>query len=269
MKKIITLILSAVMLATCAVSFASCGKKEASQETTTDTKKDFVIGITYYEPMNYLKDDGELTGFETEFARAVCEKLNLNPVFKEIDWNSKEVELNSKTIDCIWNGLTITDERKETMTISNPYMENKQVIVVKSENVDKYSDAANFKDANVVAEAGSAGEDAVKDNSVFAEAVYTPVDLQSKTLMEVKSGTADIAVLDYVASIGMIGDGTDYSDLSVVDAFEFSPEQYGIAFRKDDTETCDKFNDAIKALMEDGTVEKIATEYKLESLLVK
>lgn len=101
-------------------------------------KGTLVIGITYFEPMNYLDDNNELTGFETEFAKAVCEILGVTPVFQEISWNSKEMELNGKTIDCIWNGLTIDDERLETMQISKPYMNNKQVMVVKTENVDKY-----------------------------------------------------------------------------------------------------------------------------------
>lgn len=101
-------------------------------------KGTLVIGITYFEPMNYLDDNNELTGFETEFAKAVCEILGVTPVFQEISWNSKEMELNGKTIDCIWNGLTIDDERQETMQISKPYMNNKQVMVVKTENVEKY-----------------------------------------------------------------------------------------------------------------------------------
>ena len=97
-----------------------------------------MIGITYFEPMNYIDENNELTGFETEFAKAVCEIIGVTPVFQEISWNSKEMELNAKNIDCIWNGLTITPERQETMEISKPYMNNKQVLVVKSENVDKY-----------------------------------------------------------------------------------------------------------------------------------
>ena len=101
-------------------------------------KGTLVIGITYFEPMNYIDENNELTGFETEFAKAVCEILGVTPVFQEISWTAKETELNAKNIDCIWNGLTITPERQETMEISKPYMNNKQVLVVKTENVDKY-----------------------------------------------------------------------------------------------------------------------------------
>ena len=246
------------MLMGMTVLFSSCNKKE-----------EFVIGITYFEPMNYFDDNGELVGFETEFAKAVCEKLGLEPKFQEIDWNTKETELNSGAIDCIWNGMTITDERKENMGISEPYMQNKQVLVVKAENLEKFSDAANYAGAKIVAESKSAGEEVATADELFKDSVFTAVDTQAKTLMEVKSGTADAAILDYVASIGMIGEGTDYDMLTVVDKYEFSPEQYGIAFRKDDNEMREKFQKAIDELMEDGTIEKIAKKYKLDSLLVK
>ena len=246
------------MLMGMTVLFSSCNKKE-----------EFVIGITYFEPMNYFDDNGELVGFETEFAKAVCDKLGLEPKFQEIDWNTKETELNSKAIDCIWNGMTITDERKENMGISEPYMQNKQVLVVKAENLEKFSDAANFAGAKIVAESKSAGEEVATTDELFKDSVFTAVDTQAKTLMEVKSGTADAAILDYVASIGMIGEGTDYDMLTVVDKYEFSPEQYGIAFRKDDNEMREKFQKAIDELMADGTIEKIAKKYKLDSLLVK
>ena len=94
-------------------------------------KGELIIGITYFAPMNYLNDNQELVGFETEFAKAVCEKLGVNAKFQEISWNAKETELAAKNIDCIWNGMTITEERLENMSISIPYMENKQVKVVK------------------------------------------------------------------------------------------------------------------------------------------
>lgn len=94
-------------------------------------KGELVIGITYFAPMNYENEDGELVGFETEFAKAVCEKLGVKAKFQEISWAAKETELAAKNIDCIWNGMTITPEREENMSISIPYMQNKQVKVVK------------------------------------------------------------------------------------------------------------------------------------------
>ncbi len=108
----------------------------AQAETDSDyqyvtEKGSLIIGITYFAPMNYEDENGELIGFETEFAKAVCEKLGVEPVFQEISWNAKETELAAKNIDCIWNGMTITPERVENMSISIPYMQNKQVKVVK------------------------------------------------------------------------------------------------------------------------------------------
>lgn len=95
-------------------------------------KGELVIGITYFAPMNYQNEDGELIGFETEFAKAVCAELGVNAKFQEISWAAKETELAAKNIDCIWNGMTITPEREENMSVSIPYMQNKQVKVVKS-----------------------------------------------------------------------------------------------------------------------------------------
>ncbi|MGN1345847.1 MAG: transporter substrate-binding domain-containing protein [Eubacteriales bacterium] len=258
MKKMISVLMALAMLCTGIALFSSCGSKE-----------EFVIGITYFEPMNYFDENNQLTGFETEFAKAVCDKLGLTPKFQEIDWSAKETELNSGNIDCIWNGMTITPEREETMGISNPYMENKQVLVVKAENVALYSDSANLAGANFCAEEGSAGEEVVTTNELFAGAEYTSVSTMAMALMEVAAGTSDGCVIDFVTCIGMIGEGTDYAGLSVVDAYEFSPEYYGIAFRKDDVDTVDKFNKAIAELMADGTIDKIAAKYKLDGQLVK
>lgn len=260
MKKLISIITAAAMLCAGAMMFTSCGDSEDNE---------FVIGITYFEPMNYFDENNQLTGFETEFATAVCEKLGLTPKFQEIDWSAKETELNAGNIDCIWNGMTVTDERRETMGLSNSYMENKQVLVVKTENVETYSDSANLAGISICAEEGSAGEEVVTENEIFANSDYVSVSTMATALMEVAAGTSDGCVIDFVTSIGMIGEGTDYAGLSVVETYEFSPEYYAIAFRKNDTETIDKFNNAIAELMNDGTIASIAAKYKLDSLLIK
>lgn len=260
MKKLISIITAAAMLCAGAMMFTSCGDSEDNE---------FVIGITYFEPMNYFDENNQLTGFETEFATAVCEKLGLTPKFQEIDWSAKETELNAGNIDCIWNGMTVTDERRETMGLSNSYMENKQVLVVKTENVETYSDSANLAGISICAEEGSAGEEVVTGNEIFANSDYVSVSTMATALMEVAAGTSDGCVIDFVTSIGMIGEGTDYAGLSVVETYEFSPEYYAIAFRKNDTETIDKFNNAIAELMNDGTIANIAAKYKLDSLLIK
>ncbi len=264
MKKILSTLIAS---ATAVAMLAGC-TSSATDLAYIEEKGEMVIGITYFEPMNYMDENGVLTGFETEFAQAVCEKMGVKPIFQKIDWDSKEVELNAKTIDCIWNGMTITDERKENMDISVAYMENKQVMVTKAENADKYKDAADLAGATVVAEKKSAGEDVAKSDTFFTKANYVSVDSQAKALLEVKSGTADIAVIDYVMSIGTIANGTDYADLKVIDDKGFAPEQYGIAFRKNSPETTKKVNDAIQQLANEGVLEEIAAKYELQDLII-
>ena len=128
--------------------------------------------------------------------------------------------------------------------------------------------AKSVAGASVVAEAGSAGEELATGDAYFADATFTPVDSMAKALMEVESGTADIAIVDYVTSIGSIGEGTDYADLKVVEGKDFSPEEYGIAFRKG-SDLTEAVNAVIAELMADGTMDKIGKAYKLDQLLVK
>lgn len=265
MKKTVTTIVLAVLIAG-TLLLAGCASK--TDWAYLEDKGKMTIGITLFAPMNYEDDNGEMTGFETEFAEAVCEKLGLEAEFQVISWTTKETELNSKNIDCIWNGMTINAERQETMDISIPYMRNKQIMVVKSENAAKYVDAASVAGAKVVAEQESAGEEVATTDAMFADAEYIPVDSQAKALLEVLSGTADIGVIDYVMSIGSIGAGTDFESLAVVENVEFAPEEYGIAFRKDSPQTLEKVNDAITQLAEEGTLAQISAKYKLEELLI-
>lgn len=288
MKKIIAFMMAGLMTAT---ALAGCGgsgeKKESATEAATkaatadtaatadsagedwtylESKGNLVIGITYFEPMNYMDENNELTGFETDFAKAVCEELKLEPKFQEIDWDSKEIELKTKSIDCIWNGLTITPERQENMDISVPYMENKQVMVCNKDKVAQF--AESVEGASVVAESGSAGEDVAKEDEFFKGADYQPVQSQSTALLEVKAGTADIAIIDFVMSKGTIREDSDFADLAVVEEKTFSPEQYGIALRKNSAVTLEKLNAAIKAVYDSGKLKEIADKYNLADLLI-
>lgn len=265
MKRIIAFILAALM---CAAAFTACAKKPKEDFEYIKDKGEMIIGITLFAPMNYKDDGGELIGFETEFAEAVCEKLGLTPKFQVINWTAKETELSAKSIDCVWNGMTIDEERASNMDISVPYLMNKQVMVVKAENVEKYSDLKNIAGASVVAEKKSAGETVAQTDEAFKDANYTAVDTQAKVLMEIAAGTADIGVIDYVMTIGSIGEGTDYAGLAVVEAVDFAEEEYGIAFRKNSPETLEKVNKAIQDLADEGTLKEIAGKYKLEDLLL-
>ena len=227
------------------------------------------IGITYFEPMNYFDDNGELTGFETEFATAVCEKLGVTPEFVEINWDSKIMELQAQTIDCIWNGMTITPELQEALTISDPYIKNYQVVVIRSDNADVYTSTADLVGKTVEAEAGSAGEAAIigegADESL-KQAEYISAAKQTDTLLEVKTGAAAAAVLDFVLAGAMVGQG-DYSDLMIIPDLQLSVEEYGVGFRKD-SDAAEKVNEAMQALIEDGTLNTLAEKYDLAELLL-
>lgn len=226
-------------------------------------KGNFVAGITLFEPMNYYDENGELTGFETEFTKAVCEKLGVEAKFQEIEWDKKEIELNAKTIDAIWNGLTVTEERKENMAFSKSYVRNKQVVVIKVDNKDKYTDEASMAGASCAAESGSAGQTAIETSDVLSKNEFIGSSAQKDVLLEVKSGTVELGVLDYVMAKASIGEGTDYNDLMIVEGVELAPEEYAIGMRKGDTETVEKVNGAIDELVADGTLKALAEKYGL------
>lgn len=229
-------------------------------------KGEVVVGITYYEPMNYFDENGELVGFETEFTKAVCEKLGVTPVFQEIEWEKKEVELQSKAIDLIWNGLTVTEDRKENMAFSKTYLNNKQVIIVKTENADKYTDTASMAGTSIAFESGSAGEDAAKADETLAGCELIGCSAQKDALLEVKAGTADLGILDYTLAKASIGEGTDYADMQILDSVELASEQYAVGVRLEDTETLAKINNAIDELAQDGTLLDIAKKYGVDDI---
>ena len=234
-------------------SAAPTGSQTPAAESDLDYVKGngvLKIGYTLFEPMNYLGEDGELTGFETEFATAVCAKLGVEPKFVEINWDAKLLELESKNIDCIWNGMTITPELQEAISISDPYIKNYQVVVIRAADADKYTSTESLAGANLDAEAGSAGE----------------VVKQTDALLEVKSGAADAAVMDFVLANTLVGTG-DYSDLMVIPDLELSVEEYGIGFRQGSDLTA-AVNQAMQELIDDGTLNELAVKYELADLLL-
>jgi len=257
MKKLVSLLLAVAMTA---MVLAGCGAAATDWEYI-DKKGTLVIGITYYEPMNYFGEDGNLTGFDTEFAQAVCAELGVEPVFQEIDWNQKEVELKSKSIDCIWNGLTVTEERKENMAFSSSYVENKQVVVIQKANADKYTGLDTLVNLKVCAEKASAGESAIQADSNLSTNEYVAVGAQRDALLEVKSGTCDACVIDYVLAKAVISEDTDYSDLMIVEGVELAQEEYAIGFRLEDVETVAKVNEVIAKLLSDGTLAALGEKY--------
>lgn len=230
-------------------------------------KGELVIGYTLFEPMNYLDENGDLIGFETEFAKAVCEKLGVQPVFQEINWDTKVIELDAKTIDCIWNGMTINEELKQNISISDPYIKNMQVVVIRSADAGVYTSTSSLAGKTVAAEIGSAGETAIQADENLSQASYVGVNKQTDALVEVKAGTSDAAVMDYVLTNATIGEGTDFEDLTTIPGAELSVEEYGIGFRKGSTVT-EKVNQAMQELIEDGSLNALAERYGLAEQLI-
>ncbi|MDR0518667.1 MAG: transporter substrate-binding domain-containing protein [Clostridiales Family XIII bacterium] len=226
------------------------------------------IGITIFAPMNYRDDDGKLVGFDTEFSEAVCEKLGVEPEFIEIDWDMKAVELKAKNIDCVWNGFTVRDDLRKEILFSDSYMKNMQVAVIRAKDESKYKTLEDMAGASIVAEQESAGEKAVTaTDSALYEAPYTAVSKQTDALMEVKAGTADIAVIDYTMAKSMVGEGTNYSDLMIAPGVELAPEEYAVGFRID-SDIAPELNKFLKELTEDGTLDEIAEKYDLTASLI-
>ena len=204
MKKLLAILLALVT----ALSLCACSKSGSKDGSDLDyIKKNgkLVIGYTVYAPMNYTDDDGNFVGFDTELATAVCKKLGVTPEFVEIDWNTRYTELAAKSIVCVWNGMTLTQE-------------------------------------------------------ILDQTACTQAYAQPDCLMEVKAGTADAAILDLTLASAMIGEGTDYADLVIVD--ELNAEEYGVAFRKgsDVAAAVDAIFDELKA---DGTMADLAQKYGL------
>ena len=273
MKKLISMALAAGM----AVSLAACGGAASSAPaadssaaaSTTEAAADsdlayiqgkgkMTIGYTVYEPMNYTDADGNFTGFDTELATAVCEKLGVEPEFVEINWDTKVVELDAKSIDCIWNGMTLTDEIMANTACTKAYAKNAQVVVMKADA--DYTSTADLVGKTVVAEAGSAGESAIQDDESLSQADYISKSVQTDCLMEVAAGTADAAVLDLTLATAMIGEGTDYANLAIKD--ELNAEEYGVAFRKG-SDVAEAVNTAFDELKNDGTMQNLADKYSL------
>ena len=271
MKKLLAMLLSLL----CIFSLAACSAGQTTDgsdgSASADSDYDYiaangklVIGITLYEPMNYNDENGVLTGFDTEFAQAVCEKLGLEPEFQVIDWDMKESELSSRNIDCIWNGLTVTEERRENMDFSMSYLTNKQCVVINSSNAGTYTDTASLASAMLSAEGGSAGEDAILADESLSQASYTASDSQASALLALKSGNYDAIVIDYTLATASAGTG-DYTELMIVDGIQLANEEYAIGFRLGSDMT-EKVNTVIRELIDDGTLASLADKYDMTDL---
>lgn len=253
MKKLISVVVALVLAFATCFSFAACSNPSDG--------KTLKIGITDYAPMDY-KEEGsdEWIGFDADLAKEVCAILGYKAEFVEIEWNNKVISINTKEIDVIWNGMTITDDLKNALLISEPYLENRQVIVCQKSVADQYKTPEDLlKAGEIVVETGSAGENAVKSVSGAAEKIVG-AGAQKDTLLEVKTSANKIAVIDKLMADVLVGEGTSYSELTVVDV-GFENEQFGIGFRKEDAELKTKVENAIAQLKENGTYDRLLEKY--------
>ena len=255
-RKLLSLIL-AVLFCLTAVSLSACGEKKAEDVAKVTGAGKMIVGITEYKPMDYKDENGEWTGFDAEFARLFAEKLGVTAEFIVIDWDNKLLELESGSIDCIWNGMTITAEITSKCAVSEPYVKNQQVVVMKADKAASYADAESMASLKFAAEAGSAGETAIADS---IGAACTAVSAQSDALLEVASGSVDACVIDATMAAAMTGEGTSYADLAV--ALELSNEEYGVAFRAN-SDLCAKFNEFKKEITDNGKLKELADKYCL------
>ena len=264
MKKVLIVLIS-LLFVLCGCSNKTEGNKSSDLEYIKE-KGTLIVGITYFEPMDY-QENGEWIGFDADLANAIGEKLGVEVVFQEISWATKETELASKTIDCIWNGLTYSDERAENMSMSDYYMSNKQVVVVRKEDADKYTNIEDFVGLNMAAESGSAGEEIVLNE--FKDSNYIEKSIQLDALTELVSKNCDAAVLDYVMAYYLLNKkDSSFSELTVLDGIiEAEDEYYAIAFRKG-SDITEVVNEYLKEMKNDGTIETIANKYGLKDAIV-
>ncbi len=263
-------VLSILLCAGMAVSLlAGCGSgpggsqggEDSSDKAYVQDKGTLVVGITNFEPMDYQDESGEWIGFDADMARAFGENLGVEVEFVEIDWDNKILELDSNTIDCVWNGMTLTEEVTSSMECTDAYLQNAQVVVVPSDVADQYQDTDSLSDLSFAVEAGSAGEDEVSALGLN----YTPVTAQADALMEVDAGTSDAAVIDLLMAAAMIGDGTGYADLTYT--VSLNSEEYGVGFRKG-SDLAEELNTFFAQCYEDGTMEEYAQTYGVQAALI-
>ena len=260
MKKLIAVILALVFV----LSLSACGAEETASdlEYVTNNGK-LVVGITDFAPMDYEDENGEWIGFDADMAKEFAEYLGVEVEFIVIDWDNKIFELENKSIDVVWNGMTLTDKVKEAMGTSDPYCLNAQVVVVKADVAEQYQDEASLADLAFAVEAGSAGKEIVEGLGLN----FTEVAYQSDALMEVAAGTSDACVIDLLMAGAMIGEGTGYPDLAYT--VSLTSEEYVVGFRKG-SDLVEKFNQFWADACAEGTVLETAKLYGVqESVIIK
>ncbi len=282
MKKLLALALVAGM----ACSLAACGSSSSDDDAATTSaveaetsaeaeatsadsdlayvmeKGVLVVGVTSFEPMDYMDADGNWIGFDADMATAFAEYLGVEVEFVEIDWDNKILELDAKTIDCVWNGMTLTDEVMSAMECTNAYCNNAQVVILSADIADLYTDIESLSDLTFAVEAGSAGEEQAEALGLS----YTSVSNQANALMEIAAGTSDAAIIDSLMAAAMVGEGTSYD--SLVYTIALNDEEYGVGFRTG-SDLAAALNEFFAASYADGTMMTIAETYGVQAAIIE
>lgn len=244
------------------------GDAAASDLQYIKDKGTLVVGMTNFAPMDYKEEGGdEWIGFDADMAKKFAESLGVEVQFQEITWDYKIMELDNKSIDCVWNGMTLTDDVTSAMSTSEPYCLNAQVLVTKADKAADFEDLTSLEGYTVAVESGSAGEAAAQ----ALGAATVPVQAQSNALMEVAAGTSDAAVIDLLMAGAMVGEGTSYADLTyslnLNEAQGLESEEYGVGFRKG-SDVTEAFNTFWAEQVSNGTVLEVATTYGLQESVI-
>ena len=258
MKKQISVLVLALMAA---AMISGCGKKEEAPapEAAPAPAAAIVVGLDdNFPPMGFRDEKNELVGFDIDLAKEAAKRLGAEVAFKPIDWNAKEAELNGKRIDVLWNGLTITEERKANILFTTPYLENRQIIIVldKSELKDK----AGLAGKVVGVQDGSSAVDAVQKDEATAKSIKELKKFADNVtaLMDLSAGRLDAIVVDEV--VGRYYTAKKPGEYRVLDE-NFGTEDYGVGTRKDDTELMGKLQKALDDMKKDGTAASISTKW--------
>lgn len=258
MRKTLCILVSLLM---CLSVFAGGASENATDTSLEDVlaKGQFVLGLDdSFPPMGFRDENGEIVGFDIDCAREVCSRLGVELVAQPIDWNSKEQELMTGNIDCLWNGFTITEERKENLLFSDPYVNNAQVVVVNASS--PYQTLADLAGGSVGVQAGSSAESAIEDTPDFAASIGEIIQFKENltALMDLEIGGVDAVVMDLlVANDNINRSGKDFRILDET----LADEEYGIGFRKNDVALRNAVQDALNDMASDGTLAEIATKW--------
>ena len=234
---------------------------EESDLAYVQGKGTLVVGITEFDPMDYRDADGNWIGFDADMARAFAESLGVTAEFQLIEWDNKVMELDGKTIDVVWNGMTLTDEVLSSMSCSNAYCNNAQVVVLPADIAEDYPDAASMADLTFAVESGSAGKTQAEENGFN----YTEVVDQATAVMEVASGTADAAIIDSLMAGAMVGEGTSYDQLTYT--ISLNSEEYGVGFRQG-SDLTEMLNQFFVDSYADGTMLELAETYGVQAAII-